>query len=493
MKTSIVFDDIMDADPSLRDLLGVKQFGALLFQRRKRSDAMADIAHRAGGGFIHLQSAEDRDRLLDRLKSEDANRFYLHIPSHLAVACKDEVLVTLLRQIAYAPGNLHLPAQTRSRQGWSLLAAPLLRQLLLKPGDGAMQEFLDQHSEAIVEVRDRLHLIDIREERTLLDYLSGQMDARHFNAMVRDDYTITKRSTDRVKLKREFDFYQAVSPRMRMFLVQPFEFEDDGEVASYRMERLSIPDMAMQWVHGAFQPHEFELFLRHMFYFLENRPAKHSPSGVVAAVQEELYIGKVRRRVAELKALPAYQDLAPHFESAFSGIDALVRRYETLFAKARAQLRNDQLVIGHGDPCFSNILYSKTNQYLKLIDPRGGSSEDDLYTDPFYDVAKISHSVLGQYDFINQGKFEISVSDNLRPEVRIQQDAYDWARSTFLSYLESAGYNVKVIRLCEASLFISMLPLHIDNPRKVLGFALRGSSILDELAKTRTWGSNDQA
>lgn len=493
MKTSIVFDDIVDADPSLRNLLGVKHFGALIFQRRKRSDAMADIAHRAGAGFIHLQTSEDRDQLIESLKTEESDRFYLHIPSHLAAAGKDEVLVTLLRQIAYAPGNLHLPAETYSRQGWSFLTGVLLRQLLQKSGSGAIEEFFDQYGDALVEVRDRLRLIDLREERSLLDYLSGQMDARHFNAMVRDDYTITKRSTDRAKLKREYDFYQAVSPRMRMFLVQPFEFEDDGEVASYRMERLSIPDMAMQWVHGAFQPHEFALFLRHIFYFLESRTAKHVSSADLAAVQEELYIGKVRRRIAELKALPAYKDLAPHFESAFGGIDALVQRYESMLARTRAGLRGDQLVIGHGDPCFSNILYSKTNQYLKLIDPRGGSSEIDLYTDPFYDVAKISHSVLGQYDFINQGKFEISVADTLKPELRIEQDAFEWAQSMFLSQLESAGYNAKVVRLCEASLFISMLPLHIDNPRKVLGFALRGSSILDELAKARTWGSNDQA
>ena len=56
-------------------------------------------------------------------------------------------------------------------------------------------------------------------------------------------------------------------------------------------------------------------------------------------------------------------------------------------------------VVGHGDLCFSNMFYSKSNQYLKLIDPRGASSEHDLYTDPDYDVAKLSHSIQGRLRF----------------------------------------------------------------------------------------------
>lgn len=488
MNTSIVFDDVALADPSLRDLLGVTHFGSLIFQRRRRCDAMAEIARRAGTGFIHLQTAADRDALNERLRNEEAGAFFLHVPAHLAPVCAEDDLITLLRQIAYAPANLHLPAEAGNHQGWTLLPGSLLRELLLKAASGTQEDFFEQHGDTLVEVRDRVRLISLSDERSLLDFLSGQMDARHFNAMVRDDYTITKRSTDRAKLKREFDFYQAVPPRMRMFLVEPFEFEDDGKVASYRMERLSIPDMAMQWVHGAFQAHEFERFLHHIFYFLENRPAKDAPRADVLAIQEDLYLGKVRRRISELKALPAYEALAPLFERAFGGIDALLARYEEMYAKARTHIRADRLVIGHGDPCFSNILYSKTNQYLKLIDPRGAASEADLYTDPLYDVAKLSHSILGQYDFINQGKFEVVIDDQLRPELKFEQPAAGWAARFFLEQLETAGYDLRTVRLCEASLFISMLPLHIDNPRKVLGFALRGNAILNELSKTRTWG-----
>ena len=369
-----------------------------------------------------------------------------------------------------------------------MLRGVLLRQMLLKANENALADFFETHAEAFITVRDRLPLLDISDERNLLDYLSGQLDARYFNDVTRGDYTVTKRSADRVKLRREFEFYQLASPELRMFLVQPFDFQDDGRTASYRMERLSVPDMALQWVHGAFRPPEFERFLRHMFFFLSSRPEKPVARKAALAAQDELYVRKVRERIEALKALPAYADLAPLLERACGGIDALLGRYLDMFAKARAHMGADKLVIGHGDPCFSNILYSKTDQYLKLIDPRGAESEADLYTDPLYDVAKLSHSVLGHYDFINQGKFDIAVDENLRPKIAFEPAPPAWAAEMFIAALDTAGYDPQLVRLCEASLFISMLPLHMERPRKVLGVALRGAAILDELAADKAWG-----
>ncbi len=486
MKITIIFDDVLIADPALHDLFGVVHFGALMFQRRKRCDAMAEIARAANADFMHLQSPKDRETLIDELLSGNLeDGLFLHMPAHLAATGASEHLTTALKQIAYTPSPLYLPASTQSRQGWSLIPGSRLRDLMQKAMTDPLDEVFESFGHDLAEVRNRIKLVDLRDERTLLNYLSGQMDARHFNSVLRDDYTITKRSTDRVKLKQEFDFHQAVPPQMQMFLVPPFDFEDDGETASYRMERLSIPDMAMQWVHGAFQAHEFDRFLQHILYFMQNRPEKSVDQDTAVAVQDALYIDKVRTRIADLKALEPYTDLEPYFERAFGGIDALVERYEALFAKMRSQLPASRLVIGHGDPCFSNILYSKTNQYLKLIDPRGASSEADLYTDPIYDIAKLSHSVLGRYDFINQGDFDITVSAEMKPELKFDQPELDWVTPLFTERLQSAGHDLPIVRLCEASLFISMLPLHIDKPKNVLGFALRGHAILNELTKTK--------
>jgi hypothetical protein len=324
-------------------------------------------------------------------------------------------------------------------------------------------------------------LIDVSEERALLGFLSGQFDARHFNSIAHDEYTVTKRSTDRAKLKREYEFYKLVPPEMQMFLVQPFDFKDDGASASYRMERLSMPDMALQWVHGAFQPQEFDRFLAHIFHFLSVRPAREVTKDKAQAVQTDLYITKVTARIEQLKKLPEYAQLAPLLDRACGGIDALVARYLALYGKLQRKFPRANLVVGHGDPCFSNILYSKSNQYLKLIDPRGAESEADLYTDAYYDIAKLSHSIQGNYDFINLDKFDIAVDEKLRPRLTIDGAATPWAAAMFNERLVKAGFDPELARLCEASLFISMMPLHIDRPRKVLGFAINACNILDAL------------
>ena len=40
-----------------------------------------------------------------------------------------------------------------------------------------------------------------------------------------------------------------------------------------------------------------------------------------------------------------------------------------------------------------------------------------------------------------------------------------------------------LVRIYEASLFLSMLPLHIDYPQKVFGFLLNAINILKEIEK----------
>ena len=47
--------------------------------------------------------------------------------------------------------------------------------------------------------------------------------------------------------------------------------------------------------------------------------------------------------------------------------------------------------------------------------------------------------------------------------------------------MEENGFDYQTVRLYEASLFLSMLPLHIDYPLKVFGFILNAINILEEI------------
>ena len=483
----VIFDDTLRVPDEIKASVGVDHFGSIVYRRRTLLDAMRGLTEEVGWPpLIQMRDEADLVALMESLRKEDDDPFYLICPSHLVPRLTPEALATFLLQIEHSPTPLYMFMEDgRGRRGWALMRGSMLRQFLAKHRDGEVVGYFEDNIERFVTVYDRLPLIDLSDEPVLQEFLSGQFDARHFNAVVRDRYTVVKRSQDRAKLKQEFEFYGRVPPVMQTFLVQPFDFEDDGAHASYRMERVGVPDVALQWVHHGIQADEFERFLGHIFYFLSVRARREAARSDCVAAGEFLYEEKVRRRIAELKAHADYPSLAPLLERACGGIDALAERYFQMLHAAHRRTHLDHLVIGHGDLCFSNIFYSKTIQYLKLIDPRGAVDGGDLHTDPYYDVAKLSHSIQGGYDFINHDKFEIAIDEDLRPRLRIENPAAAWAGELFQAELAKAGFDPALVRLYEASLFISMLPLHIDRPRKVLAFAVNAVEILDSLSTKR--------
>lgn len=198
--------------------------------------------------------------------------------------------------------------------------------------------------------------------------------------------------------------------------------------------------------------------------------------------KKELYVDKVNNRIAELKGLPEYRKIKTLLEVAEdTNIDFLVEKYFSLKKKIEGRIQYPkEFVIGHGDPCFANALYNKSTKTLKFIDPRGALTEDELWTNPYYDIAKLSHSVCGKYDFFNNALFEIKVNSRFSYDLEIPFDNAEYIK-IFKKKVEENGFDYLSVRIYEVSLFLSMLPLHIDNPHKVFGFILNLKNILKEI------------
>jgi thiamine kinase-like enzyme len=145
---------------------------------------------------------------------------------------------------------------------------------------------------------------------------------------------------------------------------------------------------------------------------------------------------------------------------------------ERVISKVTAHLSvviPDKLSIVHGDLCASNILYDRKSRTIKLIDPRGAFGVPGLYGDPAYDLAKLRHSVLGGYDFILNGWFKIL---NNRIEVFRNKVAID----SFVRFQTNhfPQTMIRRARLIEPLLFLSMVPLHGDEPKRQYAFLLNG-------------------
>ena len=167
----------------------------------------------------------------------------------------------------------------------------------------------------------------------------------------------------------------------------------------------------------------------------------------------------------------------------FNSIDEIVALYKEIYLKETKKLYKQNKyvsVIGHGDVFFANMLYSKEVNLLRLIDPKGVLEEKDLWTDPYYDIAKLSHSICGNYDFFNVDEYDIELNKDMKFNLNIHFDNRSY-KEIFKEYLSSNGFDYTLVRVYEASLFLSMLPLHIDNIHKVFGFLLNAINILEEI------------
>lgn len=123
----------------------------------------------------------------------------------------------------------------------------------------------------------------------------------------------------------------------------------------------------------------------------------------------------------------------------------------------------------HGDFCFSNIMYDFKSNRIKTFDPRGldFSGKVTPFGDARYDVAKLAHSCLGLYDFIIAGLFECEIKDY---EIKLNILAPQTIVAIQEIFLEIfCPQNKKEIYCIMIHLFLSMLPLHADDPKRQMG------------------------
>jgi hypothetical protein len=492
----IFFDNSYDVPVNVADLFGLDDFAELIVNRRSQRARVSALGAALGWGEpLTVDRAPLRRTALQRLERVARNDgCVLYVPSCVSFRAEDRELADFLEKLSLSTRSVQVEKATTppsvSSEGGAVLAlrGPDLRRLVeAASGGGTAAEVASLGAQLPIVPADVV-IDDLRDPVQLLAAITSTFDSRHFNSVtVEDRFTIVKRSTDVAKARREYAYFGLLPASMRRFFVEPFDLRVDERGASYRMERLLVPDVALQWLHHAFQPAQFEQLLDALFYFLGARQKRAVEPREARRVADALYVEKVKERVAALVAMEAFQGIAPQCRIAFGGVEALLARYLDLYAALGARRDDATLVVGHGDLCFSNILYNRAFATLKLVDPRGASDADELFVDPWYDLAKLSHSIEGGYDLINAGFFTIELDGAGIPQLRIHGPSHAAEVAAFRRRCRQAGFDPRLVRLYEASLFISMAPLHIDAPRKVMAFLMNAVRILDEVESREGW------
>ena len=485
MSICLVYDDRTPVSDDIRALLGVERFSAVLYRKRSLLDHVRQLMQEADvAEFIHLSRDADLDLLRRHAERASPGARYLYYPSHIVPRRLADARL-FISKIQYSRRDLIIPVDDDpGAPAVLLLGERGLRRALEHLARPDWVRLRRASGRGLAEVGNAAELSDIASYDRFVEFLSSNFDVRHFNAIEHDGLTIVKRSSDRDKMRREFRFLSMVEGPVQAFFLRPFDYRDEPDGASYRIERLNVPDMAVQWIHGALSAPEFGTFLDRIGLFLQMRSSKEIPRETFAALTDDLYLNKIASRLDQLRAMDGFAPVRALIEhcTGLGSLESLVGRYQGLYRRLDPGRRiAPHLRFTHGDLCFSNILYDKRVRQIRFIDPRGADSPDELLSHPYYDLAKLSHSVLGGYDLINQNLFELTFDRDLGLSLETAGPDHSQHKRVFIERLATAGADYPVVRLFEASLFLSMLPLHMDVPKKVAAFVLNASAILDEL------------
>lgn len=476
-KVLLVYDDTTKPNDRIRTIIGNKSFGEMILKRKKLYSRVQEIVEdtKADIDFIKMDNLDE----FQNIETYPKETVFFHLLSNAAILDTNEFSV-ILEKLLYINETATLKFHEKT-VGVILPNKETYKEVLKEYKNVKNLDFIKNN---VIETQA---FIDLTDYNNLLMYISSGFDARYFNSIQGDNYTVTKKSKDKKKMKMEYSYYWLLPEKMKNWMVMPYDYKEEKDYACYTMERMPMTDIAIRWTHGAIDEEEFKKIMDKTFYFIQTREEKEIPKDEYIKNAEKLYLKKLDDRVKKLKELPEYEPIKGLIENGteYKEIDEIIEKYKDLYNKITKKLYKNikpKSVIGHGDVFFANMLYSKEVNLLRLIDPKGALEEKDLWTDPYYDVAKLSHSVCGNYDFFNTDSYDITLNKKMKFELNVHFDNSKY-KEIFKEYLEKAGYDYLIVRLYEASLFLSMLPLHIDNPHKTFGFILNAINILNEIEK----------
>jgi hypothetical protein len=307
-------------------------------------------------------------------------------------------------------------------------------------------------------------------------FINNKLFSRYFNEFIDHGDFLEKRSMHKIKLEQEFNFLKNVPMEVARFYPEVHSFVETEDYSSYLVKKIPATDAS----HFILDSKDHDLSIKNLLiklneYFLIVPKQQVSQDQFHQALKREIS-QKNLDRLDLISALPLAQELnqiCQHY--GFSDLREYVMKLNHSIEATQKREALSPLYFSHGDMCFSNILLHE-NQ-LFLIDPKGADTFEKNFRPIHYELAKISQSLYGHYDLINHQRFTINESHQLLIE---KVHPLPHSQAYFESLIKKMGTNLALIRLIEASLFISLLPFHQDSEKKLRGFLINSLSISSE-------------
>ena len=324
MKYLAFYDDTVSKNDDIREVIGQKGFGDVVVKKKRLESYYEDAVRQALPSLVwtsmpSVYAVQETAALLD---AEDDARV-LHIFANFFVTDAEKLGLTF-QKLAFVDARYKVLSDAKI----AALFFPDVesyRRFLKKI---TLQFSTQEAAQTIERAMPAEGLVDLGETDNFISCITGSFDSRYFNSVRGDAITLVKTSRDKRKIKAEYTYYHLLPDDMKMYFVMPFHYEEKDETASYTMEHLHMTDLAIKWVHGSIDLHEFQQLLDKYFIFFSKRHPKEIPRGEYQKMADKLYVEKVHKRIAMLKDMPAFQQIAALLAaSEHLTIDDVVKKY----------------------------------------------------------------------------------------------------------------------------------------------------------------------
>ena len=301
--------------------------------------------------------------------------------------------------------------------------------------------------------------------------MSEIIKPRYFNSIrILDDDIVEKSSGDIFKMKAEYEWYKntldthhfsVAEWKCGIWTPSVYDYWETENRAGYYMDYIHGYTLSYSFVNGNADVHLFEKIFMTVDAMLRNLPEVEHITDYTLMKLHSMYEDKTLERLAQTNI-----DL----DKEYVVNNHCTPTIREIIKNCPVHLNKRDIRYIHGDMCFSNMIltrYSKalpSYDWVFLIDPRGYIPGNTITQigDINYDVAKLAHSVIGRYDQIQSRGFEIvRLSDNEYTWSIRCTDEMSWIEKRFKEIFRKYDYFNIMIHL-----FLSMIPLHKDDPEK---------------------------
>ena len=326
----------------------------------------------------------------------------------------------------------------------------------------AVKYYAKQHELQVVEI-DKWN--DLGHSNTYFNSRANITTQRAFNDLKIIDGVVYKQGKPDIKIQAEALWFEHIPSSLKKYSPMLIKHGENTQGYFYELEYLPYIPLNELFVHGKNESLQWNKIIGKLSEYMNVSILNSIDEKEKRNINQDTYkliADKTRDRLKQYS-----EEMRFDVHQSFTYKNIQLPPVVDIMEECIEKVMRLEIVHGvmHGDFCFSNILYDSRGDRIKVIDPRGLNykSEFTIYGDLKYDIAKLTHSIIGLYDYIIAGYYKIEESANGSIEIIFDIDNRILnIQNHFFKNFKIKDITVKDVLPLAVLLFLSMLPLHSD-------------------------------